>query len=280
MSGKSRKAKKRLLKAAQADIVERLSHTSLAGKQYKGLAKCGAQHCAMKSCTDVCRYGSARRVGRLAERTRKLFKKVGGPYFEVHVGRQVWQRAAGDLNKVSLQAVKQVERNGLDKLHMPGMAAVGMVKAAFVPDGDAGHWHVEIHQIIAGAERDEITSAFSTRLDGTRENHLRIDPVTKLKSALWRVLDQEAILHPSPWDDIEPTLPKKKTRREYYCWALGLRTGERVIRYGCDRHFKRLKKRGRTITMQPPKKRNAPWLEPYQFGSVTREQMDLFKGRT
>lgn len=279
MTSKPRRATTPSTAKAQADILERLSHGDLARKQYKGLAKCGAQRCGMAVCKDVCRYGSGRRLDQQATAARKLLKKVGGPFFEVHVGRHGWQRAAGGLHTVSLQAAKQVERNALDKLHMPGMAAVGMVKAAFMPSGEAGGWHVEIHQLIAGASREEITKAFSTRLDSTRtHNNLRIDPVQELKSALRRVLDQQVMLRELP-EDTQPAWPNKKARREYYRWALGLRNGERVIRYGCDRRFNQIKKVGRTIKFKPRKKRSAPWLEPFQFGSETREQMDLLKTR-
>ena len=128
-AGKARSVK---VKLAQADILDRLRQTDLARAKYKGLAECEAQSCGMKRCRDVCRYGSERRLDQQAAAARKLLKRVGGPYFEVHVGRQTWQQPLGNLDKVSVAAAKQVERNALDKLHMPGIAAVGMVKAAFI----------------------------------------------------------------------------------------------------------------------------------------------------
>ena len=255
-------------KLAQADIIARLRRTDLPLAKYKGLAKCGAQGCGMKRCRDVCRYGSERRLDRQAAAARKLLKKIGGPYFEVHVGRQTWQRPVGDLDKVSLAAAKQVERNALDKLHMLGIAAVGMVKAAFMPDEKESRWHVEIHQVIAGASREEIRTAFATRLNKNNgENYFWIDEVKDLKRAIRRVLNQVVIVQQRPDDDDAPAWPNKQARREYYRWALSLRNGERVIRYGCDQHFNRIKKVGRTIKPKPRRKYNAHWLEKYQFGS-------------
>lgn len=254
------------IERAQADIVARLRQTDLPRVKFKGLAKCKAQGCGMNRCRDVCRYGSERRLEAQAAAARKLLKKVGGPYFEVHVGRQSWQQPAGGLDKVSLAAAKQVERNALDKLHMPDIAAVGMVKAAFMPD-EGGRWHVEIHQVIAGLGREEIRAAFSTRLDNSRVNFFWIDEVTDLNPAVRRVLNQSVMIRQRPDDDDEPAWPKKRARGEYYRWALSLGNGERVIRYGCDRHFNQIEKTGRTIKSKPPRKYNAPWLEKYQFGS-------------
>ncbi|MCX7314022.1 MAG: hypothetical protein NTV56_20500 [Alphaproteobacteria bacterium] len=264
----SKTAKSSKTERAQADIVARLRRTDLPRAKYKGLAKCGVQGCGMKRCRDVCAYGSERRLERQAAAARKLLKKVGGPHFEVHVGRQTWQRPVGDLDKVSLAAAKQVERNALDKLHMPGIAAVGMVKTAYMPDGKENRWHVEIHQVIAGASREEIFTAFATRpTKNNGENYFRIDEIKDLKPAVRRVLNQVVIVQQRPDDGDEPAWPKTKARREYYRWALSLRNGERVIRYGCDQHFNRIKKVGRTIKPKPPRKHNAPWLEKYQFGS-------------
>jgi hypothetical protein len=172
----------------------------------------------MTTCKDVCRYGNERRLDRQACAARKLLKKVGGPYFEVRVGRQSWQQPGGELHKLSLTAAKQVQRNALDKLHMPGMAAVGMLKVAFVPGSGPGRWHVEIHQVVAGATREEVTKAFSTRLDNSRDNYLRVDPVNPLglKQIVRRVLDQVVMLRQQPDDGSPPVWPEKGARREYY----------------------------------------------------------------
>jgi hypothetical protein len=279
MTGKPKQPRKlKATKAAQADILERLRQTDLSRAKYKGLAKCGARRCGMKRCRNVCAYGTERRLEQQGAAAHKLLKKVGGPYFEVHVGRHGWQKSIGNLDKVSLAAAKQVERNSLDKLHMPTIAAVGMVKAAFKSEEKDGGWHVEIHQIIAGVGREEIRTAFSTRLNSRRQNYFWIDKVKDLKQAVRRVLHQVVMVQQRPDDDDKLAWPNKQARREYYRWALRLRNGERVVRYGCDRHFKQIKKVGRTIRPKVSKpRRNPVWLSPYQFGTESREMRDLHK---
>jgi hypothetical protein len=222
----------------------------------------------MRRCRDICRYGANQRLHWQTFAARKLLKKVGGPFFELRVGRQSWRQPCGGLHKVSLAAVKQVERNALDKLRMPSIAAVGMMKAAYMPDERHGSWHVEIHQIIAGVSRKEIRNAFATRLDNNRENYLWIDKIKNLTPAIGRVLDQSVMVRQRPDQGEEPARPRKEARGEYYRWTLGFRNGARVIRYGCDQHFNHLtKKRGRTIKAKFRKRRNAWWLERFQFGS-------------
>ena len=144
-----------------------------------------------------------------------------------------------------------------------------------MPD-EQGRWHVETHQVIAGVGREEIRTAFSTRPNKNNgENYFWIDEVKDLKQAVCRVLNQVVMVQQRPDDGDVPARPAKKVRREYYRWALSLRNGERVIRYGCDQHFNRIKKAGRAIKAKPRKPRPYPvWLAPYQFGTESRELFD------
>jgi hypothetical protein len=68
--------------------------------------------------------------------------------------------------------------------------------------------------------------------------------------------------------EITPDRPKKGHRAEYYEWLLDLNADERVVRYGCDQHFNKLKKKPRVVPQKIRKGHPMPiWLERYMFGS-------------
>lgn len=256
---------------AQADVLERLRRSGLAETKYKGLRKCTAGRCGMQRCRDVCRYGNLRRRREQVKAALRLLQKCDGPHFEVRVGHGAWSRPSGSLDKVSLPAAKQLNRRSFDLLHIPSMAAVGMLKVSFSPEDEEGRWKPVIHEIVGGVELADVEKAFEARLNPRSRIDVMIKPVTDLRSAIKRVLTVEAI----SWlqdDSFELTRPKANVRGEYYRWTLHFDAGARVIRYGCDRHFNKLVKKGRTIRPKVRKPRpNPTWLAPWQFGSETRE---------
>jgi hypothetical protein len=262
-------------KRAQADVVARLNRTDLPRARYRGLAECATGQCGMQRCRDVCCYGRKRRLAKDARAIRRLLKKNGGPYYEVRVGRGTWSQTGGQLDKLSLAAARQLNRRAFDALNKPSIVAVGRFKVGFEPHPNGGRWRGEVHQVVAGASRDEIQKAFTTRLDAGRDNYLWIDKVATLRGAVGRVLLRDGMIWQSANNDDEPKRPPKRVRGEYYRWALSFGIGARTVRYGCDQHFNKLRKRGTTIRPKTPKPRPKPvWLAPYQFGTDTRERMD------
>jgi hypothetical protein len=71
-------------------------------------------------------------------------------------------------------------------------------------------------------------------------------------------------------------------RTEFYEWLLSLSVGDRLIRHGCDRHFRRLHKQARKVKrpraqdIQRKKKRYLPGhLEPHAFGGAKWDHKDV-----
>ena len=203
-------------------------------------------------------------------------QKAGPPFHEVRIIRASWRRPAGQLKTASIAAAKQLNRRALDSLYDLGVVAVGTFKVAPAPQYEGPGWICEIHQIVAGAKKEDLERIFSTRQDrgeikstsSDPINNLMIREVDALAAKVSEVLRRDIQGWQHPWRrEITPTRPKKAERIEYYRWVLGLDPGERLIRYGCDRYFNLLKKQPRLIKPKVPKKRPYPyWLEPHQFG--------------
>jgi hypothetical protein len=102
---------------------------------------------------------------------------------------------------------------------------------------------------------------------------LKVKEVTNLGQTISDVLkrDVQGWQHPHR-TEITPDRPKKVHRAEYYEWLLDLSANERLVRYGCDGYFNRLKKKPRLVHVKMPKKRPYPiWLSPYMFGGHSED---------
>ena len=82
---------------------------------------------------------------------------------------------------------------------------------------------------------------------------MRVNEVEDLGQTISTVLrgDLQGWDHPVPPND-KPAKPTKAQRAEIYRWLLGLKFGDRMIRYGCDRDLDRLDKKARVSPAQRP----------------------------
>ena len=143
---------------------------------------------------------------------------------------------------------------GLVKKNHPDLIAVGVFKVSVAPKHEGRGWKCEIHQIVSGAKKTELEKIFSSSRPAAG-NFLRVKEVTNLAQAISDVLkrDVQGWRHPYR-TEITPDRPKKVRRAEYYEWLLGLSSDERMVRYGCDRYFNKLKKKPRVVRVKVPKK--------------------------
>jgi hypothetical protein len=257
----------------QDDLLERLKPNMWFRNKSKTLVRCTTGHCAGAKCVEVCAFADWRRRLQEIPAAYRLIKKTDGPIYEVRVVRGIWARPIGDLRDVSIAAAKQLNRRALDSVYIPELVAAGTFKVSLAPEYLQPHWICEIHEIVVGAQKDDLKKAFS--IGGTREKYDSYVAVTKVENigqAISDVLrtDLEGWQH-LQWPDGSPAKPKKAHREEFYQWLLSLSFGERMIRYGCDRYFNRLHKKPRTIHAKIHKRRPYPtWLIPHMFGN--REQ--------
>jgi hypothetical protein len=252
----------------QQDMLRRLERTQFGAGRLAGLAGCDKNHCGRKKCSEVCQFGTRRR--RLTEipAAHRLFRKSAGPLYEVRIGRGGWVQPAGKLDRVSIAAAKKLNRWALDRLYYPGLIAVGTFKVSVAPKHEGSGWKCEIHQIVSGAKRKDLEKVFSSSRHASG-NFLRVKEVTNLGQAISDVLKRDVQGWQHPYQtEITPDRPKKGHRAEYYEWLLGLSADERMVRYGCDRYFNKLKKKPRVFPIKVGKGHSKPiWLGPYMFGS-------------
>jgi hypothetical protein len=250
----------------QQDMLRRLERVLSDPGRLAGLADCDKNHCGRVKCAEVCQFGTRRRRLKEIPLVHRLLRKSPGPLYEVRVGRGAWAQPAGKLNRVSIAAAKKLNRLALDKLYYPTLIAVGTFKVSVAPKHEGGGWKNEIHVIVSGAKKAELEKVFSSSRPAAG-NFLRVKKITNLGQTISDVLKRDV----QGWQhlyqtEITPDRPKKSHRAEYYEWLLGLSSDERIVRYGCDRYFNRLKKKPRLVPQK--KKRPSPiWLAPYLFGT-------------
>ena len=250
----------------QNDMLRRLERTLFNAGRLAGLADCDKNHCGRKKCSEVCQFGTRRRRLTEISAVYRLLHKSAGPLCEVRVGRGAWAQPVGNLNRVSIAAAKKLNRWAMDRLYYPTLIAVGTIKVSVAPKHEGGGWKCEIHQIVSGAKKTELEKIFSSSRPAAG-NFLRVKKIINLGQTISDVLKRDV----QGWQhlyqtEITPDRLKKGHRAEYYEWLLGLSSDERMVRYGCDRYFNRLKKKPRLVR-QKKKRPNPIWLSPYMFGS-------------
>jgi hypothetical protein len=261
----------------QRNVLKQLKRSSANGFQIAGLKRCSPKRCGKERCREVCAFGTRNHRLKAGPAAYNLLEKHDGPFFEVRVSPDVWLRKAGELHKASMLAVRKLNRRALDAHYNTNAVAVGLLKVSALPEHLPADWRLEMHQIVAGIERETLERIFTNQKPNAY-NVVRIDPIENLVDAVTRVFRQDLRVWQYPSDTNEPAQPKKSLRAEYYRWLLSINAGALSIRYGCDRHFNKLNKQPRPVRIKMRKGHPYPeWLEYNQFGSETREKRDLYE---
>ena len=258
----------------QADLLGRLKSNAWFRRLRGRLQRCTANRCGHNGCVEVCAFADWRRRLQQIPAAHRLISQANDPVYEVHIVRGIWARPIGDLRTASIAGAKQLNRRALDSLYIPTLVAVGTFKVSLAPKHLEPHWVCDVHQIVAGASKDELEKAFVVAAWAKEkyQSVVRIMEIEDLGRTLNDVFqaDLRGWQHPE-WPDGDPNTPTKAHREEFYRWLLSLSLGERMIRYGCDRYLNRLKKQPRTARPKVHKPRPYPtWLSRYMFGN--REQ--------
>jgi hypothetical protein len=278
----------------QSDLLLRLRTSSIDPDCYAGLDDCRVDYCGRVNCLEACPFGSLRRRLRQVPAALRLLQNAQPPFHEVRVSRALWSRPFGKLDEASVAAAKQLNGRALDSLYIrkgavydrESVIAVGRFKVAPSPPHDVKRWICEIHQVVAGALKEELERALSTRgyrgeirtkLLNPFEDYLRVKEIQDLGPVVSEVLRCDLSGWQYPWrHEIPPEPPTKAQRREFYGWLLDLSPRARLIRYGCDKNFKNLERRPR----KPPPPAKGPRRRPSppewsRFGSDERERLQM-----
>ena len=117
------------------------------------------------------------------------------------------RRVGGGLKNAIIAAAKQLNRRALDSLFDLGVVAVGTFKVAPAPQYEGPGWICEIHQIVAGAKKEDIERIFSTKRDrgeikqrpSDLMNNLMVREVDALGPKVSEVLRREIRGWRHPW---------------------------------------------------------------------------------
>ena len=130
-----------------------------------GLASknCSSTKCVRAHCNAACAFGARSHRLKAIPAAYQLLEKHQGPLFEVRVSPDVWLRKAGELHKANMLAVRQLNRRALDALYNTDVVAVGSLKISALPEHLPNDWHLEMHQIVAGVERETLEGIFTIK---------------------------------------------------------------------------------------------------------------------
>ena len=216
----------------QKETLQLLRGSSCDPISYAGLQYCSFKRCGRRGCAEVCAFGVHRRRDQEQAAIHHLLSKRERLLHEVRTFRPHWNRDFGKLCAVSIAAGRHLLHRALDMDNT--MVAVGMFKVAYHGD----NWFCEIHAIVSGCNEVQLQQAFS----GVRTGVLAtVTPVKleDLNEAISRVMNGDLV---ESFRDLTTPLEQRK---EFVSWLAGMKVGERIIRYGCDKHF--------NLSLKPPK---------------------------
>ena len=273
----------------QKDMLRRLERSSIDADRYAGLANCRLDYCGRVNCLEACWFGTCRRRLNETPIIYDLLQNCHKPLYEIRLVRSAWVGPTKGLPHAPIAAAKATNSRALDKLFIPTLVAVGTFKVSVEQLYDKYFWIYEIHELVAGAVKDQLEKVFSSsRLGPAITNKLWMQEVTELGSTISKVFrrDLQGWQDPqcgSAGEEAWPSLtgpaagidqaqgderPTKLQRREFYSWLLSLSSGARLIRYGCDQRFNKLEKKPRTFRATVRKPRPYPYhLKKYMFGA-------------
>jgi hypothetical protein len=254
----------------QKDMLRRLKRSSVDPDRYAGLANCRIDYCGRVNCLEACWFGTCRRRLNEIPIVYDLLQNSHKPLHEVRLVRSTWVGPSRELPHAPIAAAKAANSRSLDKLCIPTLIAVGTFKVSVDQLYDKYFWIYEIHEIIAGADRDQLEKVLSSSRQGPAiTNKLWIQEVTELGSTISKVFRRDLQAWQNPeWDEPKAERPTKAQRREFYTWLFDLGPGARLVRYGCDQKFNKLDKKRHTFHATVRKPRPYPYhLKKYMFGA-------------
>jgi hypothetical protein len=260
----------------QKDLLRRLKQSSVDPDRYAGLANCRIDYCGRVNCLEACWFGTCRRRLNEIPIVYDLLQNSHKPLHEVRLVRSTWVGPSRELPHAPIAAAKAANSRSLDKLFIPMLVAVGTFKVSVDQLYDKYLWIYEIHEIVAGAARDNLEKVLSSCRLGPAffSNKLWVGEVTDLGQTISKVFRRDLEVWQNPeWDEPKAERLTKAQRREFYRWLFDLSPGARLVRYGCDQHFNKLEKKPRTFHATVRKPRPYPYhLKKYMFGA--REGFD------
>jgi hypothetical protein len=230
----------------QASMLQCFRKLDLQPSSWSRLSGCNAQHCAMDICVEACHFGTLHRRVAALRTGLPIIAAHSGPLWAVTIVHPLWETPSGQLIRTPMAAAMQWNARHLRSLAIPGLLAVGIYEVSLNRDhDDEVYWAGEIQQIVAGATKEQLRSAFEVD-----PRHRRLRPGQKIVdvrefSDLSRkfayaqkrfVEERRAYISETTGRQNRNHLPPAPVRwTEHDVWLLSLPLGARTIAFGCVR---------------------------------------------
>jgi hypothetical protein len=217
-----------------------------------GLASCSPKECELPICNDACHYASRRIRKRYILRAYRLLSCVVGPLYLVTAVHPKWEAPIGGLQGTGTRGPREFVKRRLSSLpNAQEVIAVGQFERALNIELDGSmSWSGEVHLVVGGATKEELRAAFNIDAQFRRdpqEKLVKVKEVDGLGRALGYCLkyflaSRVAYVMNNGRQGRRSMPLKREYLAELGCWHASLKSGERIVLFGCRRNGRRLKR--------------------------------------
>jgi hypothetical protein len=212
----------------------------------RDLALCSARACGRDACIDACHFAAGRRRRRLIPQAHDILFRHEGPLHLVTVVHTNWEAPVGGLAGTGTRGPREWIKRRLNRLpHAGDVIAVGQFERALNVELDGSMtWSGEVHIVVAGASREDLRAAFAIAARYRRdpqEKLLHVKEIDGLGRALGYALKyflarRVAYLMDNGRRGRRSMPLQREQLAEIGAWHASLRSGERVVLFGCRRN--------------------------------------------
>jgi hypothetical protein len=230
----------------QTEMLDRLEQKGYDALGRDFVTECSRDYCAADYCSEGCHFATRfRRIYGIYS-AYKIFANHPGPFFDVSLVHPRWEKIPGTLETLNIAAARQWNYRRLRSLDATHVIAIGMFEVSLNRELDGStHWGGEIHQVVAGAEKKDLSNAFKIEKRYREQRpSARLLVVTEAENLIRRIAysqkrfveERRAYISASTSRQARRHLPPKAADwAEHDAWLLGLPLGARTIAFGCAR---------------------------------------------
>jgi hypothetical protein len=211
-----------------------------------GLALCSARACGRDECVDACHFAAGRRRRRLIPQAHDLLVQHEGPLHLVTVVHPNWQAPVGGLADTGTRGPREWVKRRLNRLpNADNVIAVGQFERALNVELDGSmSWSGEVHIVVAGATKGRLREAFAIHRRYRRDPQEKLlhvkeidGPGRALGYALKYFLARRVAYLTNNGRQGRRSMPLQREQlAEIAMWHASLKSGERVVLFGCRRN--------------------------------------------
>ena len=210
------------------------------------LALCSAKGCGRDACNDACHFAAGRRRRRLIPHAHGLLNRHDGPLLLATIVHPKWQAPLGGLAGTGTRGPREWIKRRLNQLpNADDVIAVGQFERALNVELDgAMSWSGELHLVVAGATKEQLRDAFAIARRYRRDRQEKLLQVKEIDGlgralgyALKYYLARRVAYMTNNGRQGRRSMPLQREQlAEIGAWHASLRSGGRIVLFGCRRH--------------------------------------------